>query len=283
MRISIASYSFHGLLAEGKMNVFTYLESCRYRYGLDAADFWNGIIGTTDKDILCKVKQSLEEREMVVANYHVDGCHLWEGSAEQRAKHRQIALEHLHIAAYLGAQTVRFDTGGALETMTNEQSDYIIETYKEYAQFAHDHGFKVGPENHWGISLIADNMEQIVTGVASPAYGILMHIGHWEKGDADEGDRRMARWAIHTHVDARVTRNCLAEKIQLLQEAGYNGYWGVEHHSAKNEYAEVAYQLAEVRRVLSRQTWERQNTQSIEALQGKAGNPLLTLEQEGLA
>lgn len=283
MRISIASYSFHGLLAEGKMDAFTYLESCRYRYGLHAADFWNGIIGTTDWDVIHKVKQGVEEREMVVANYHVDGCHLWEDSAEQRAKNRETALLHLRIAAAIGAETVRFDTGGALEPMTNEQSDYIISTYKEYAQFAHDHGFKVGPENHWGISLIADNMEQIALGVDSPAYGILLHIGHWELGDADEGDRRLGRWAVHTHVDANVTRNCLAEKVQILQEVGYTGYWGVEHHSAKNEYAEVAYQLAEVRRVLARQTWERQSVQSIEALQGKAGNPLLTLAQEGLA
>ena len=38
MKLSIASYSFHGLLDEGKMDVFGYLETIRYRYGLDAAD-----------------------------------------------------------------------------------------------------------------------------------------------------------------------------------------------------------------------------------------------------
>jgi sugar phosphate isomerase/epimerase len=283
VKISIASYSFHGLLAEGKIDAFGYLESCRYRYGLNAADFWNGIIGSTDADYIRKVKQAADAREMVVANYHVDGCHVWEDDAEVRARNRQTALLHLRIAVMLGAETVRIDTGGGLLPMTSEQRDYIIETYAEYAKFGDDHGFKVGPENHWGISLLADNMEQIAEGVASPAYGILMHIGHWELGDSDEGDRRMARWAVHTHIDANVTRNCLAEKITLLQEAGYSGYWGVEHHSAKNEYAEVAYQLAEVRRVLARQTWEAQNIESVEALQGKAGNPLLTLEQEGLA
>src|SRR5579883_2889394 len=78
MKISIASYSVHGLLAEGKIDVYGYLESCRYRYGLDTADFWNGLIGTTDTDAIHRVRQGVEERELTVVNYHVDGVHLWE-------------------------------------------------------------------------------------------------------------------------------------------------------------------------------------------------------------
>jgi hypothetical protein len=31
MRLSVLSYSFRGLLGEGKMDVFGYLETCRYR------------------------------------------------------------------------------------------------------------------------------------------------------------------------------------------------------------------------------------------------------------
>ena len=38
MRISIASFSFHGLRERNMMDVFGYLESCKYRYGLDSAD-----------------------------------------------------------------------------------------------------------------------------------------------------------------------------------------------------------------------------------------------------
>ncbi len=282
MKISIASYSFHGLLAEGKIDAFGYLESCKYRYGLDSADFWNGIIGTTDRDTIRKVRQAVEERELTVANYHVDGCHLWEDDPDARERNYRVALEHLEIAHLLGAKTVRYDTGGKLEPIPNEQFDYIVAKYQEYAQFAHDHGFKVGPENHWGLSLIADNMVNIAKAVDSPAYGILLHIGHWEDGDEPGGDRRLAPYTAHTHVDARTTRNCLEERMNILLEAGYEGYWGVEHHSTKNEYAEVAYQISEVKRVLQRKVWNSHNIESIESLQGKAGNPLLTLEQEGI-
>jgi sugar phosphate isomerase/epimerase len=37
-----------------------------------------------------------------------------------------------------------------------------------------------------------------------------------------------------------------------LRDAGYEGYYSVEHHTAKNEYTEVAIQLARVRDVFDR-------------------------------
>ncbi len=283
MSISIASYSFHGLHAEGKIDVYGYLESCRYRYGLDTADFWNGLIGTTDTDYLIKVRHAAEERDLTIVNYHVDGPHLWEDACEARQRNYEIAFEHLHAAAILGAKTVRFDTGGTVSHMNEEQMEYVVSRYKEYCLFGHEHGFRVGPETHWGFSLVADNMEAIARAVDHPAYGILLHIGHWEMGDPDEGDRRLAPWTAHTHVDANVTRTCLDDKIKMLMDAGYTGSWGVEHHSAQNEYAEVAYQLAAVRRSLARIVWDRQSEETTVRSQSKPGNPLLTDEQEGRA
>ena len=284
MNISIAGYSVHGLLAEGKIDIFGYLESCRYRYGLDTADIWNGLIGTTDEDIIRKVKQGIEERELTLVNYHADGCHVWEDSPEARERNYRMALDHLKAAATLGAKTVRIDTGGKIEAMTPEQLEVVSSRFREYCVFGQEHGFTVGPETHWGISLTADNMEAIAKAVDHPAYGILLHIGHWEDGDPDSGDRRLAPYTVHTHVDKNVTfGGRLGEKIDLLLNAGYKGYWGVEHHSSANEYAEIALQLAEVRRVLSRKIWDKQRADNISSKKSKEGNPLLTEEQEGIA
>ncbi len=279
--ISIASYSFHGLLAEGKIDAFGYLESCKYRYDLNTADFWNGLIGTADENYIIKLRQEADARGIEVVNYHVDGVHLWEDDPEARERNYQGAIKHLHLAALLRAKTVRFDTGGGVGPISNEQMDYLATRYQEYARFGEEYGFLVGPENHWGLSLYADTMEKLALAVDHPSYGILLHMGHWEDCSPDDGDRRLARWAVHTHVDANVTRNDLATRMDILLHAGYRGCWGVEHHSAQNEYAEVAYQLAEVRRVLARKLWDIQNRQTQDfAASVKDGNPLLTEEQE---
>ncbi|MDX1933707.1 MAG: sugar phosphate isomerase/epimerase [Capsulimonadales bacterium] len=280
MKISIAGYSVHGLLAEGKIDIFGYLESCRYRYGLDTADLWNGLLPTLDEDFIRKVRQGLEERELTLVNYHADGCHLWEDDPAAAERNRELAYKHLKTAAMLGAKTFRIDTGGTLERMTPDQLTFVADRYREYCEFGQQHGFKVGPETHWGFSLIIENMEEIARTVDHPAYGILLHIGHWEKGDPDEGDRRLAPYTVHTHVDANITRTSLAEKIDLLLDAGYQGYWGVEHHSTRNEYAEIAVQVATVRRVLARKLWDRQNEENLSSKKEKEGNPLLTEEQE---
>ncbi len=285
MNISIAGFSVHGLIQEKKIDIFGYLESCRYRYGLSSADIWNGQIGTNEASVLRKVRHAIDERELTLANYHVDGVHLWEDDPNAREANYQKALKELEAAALLGAQTVRFDTGGKIAPMTTEQRDYIVSRFQEYCRFAHDHGFRIGPENHWGLSLVADNMETLARDIDHPAYGILLHIGHWEDGDPESGDKRLAPYTIHTHVDAATTwGGHLADKMRMLRDAGYSGYWGVEHHSGKNEYAEIAAQLAQVRRVLTRIRWEDQQKDIAEAtLPSQTLNPLLTPEQEASA
>jgi sugar phosphate isomerase/epimerase len=254
MKISICSYAFHGLKAEGKMDVFGYLESAKYRYRLDAADLWNGTLASTEEDFLRKVRQALDEKELALANLCVDGAHLWEDDPGAREKNHQSALAHLKAAEMLGARTVRIDMGGKGEQLTDEQFDYVVNRYREYARRAADGGYRVGPETHWGPSLTVEVMKAVHDAVDHPGYGILLHIGHWNGGPAmaDKGDRMVAPWTMHTHVDARITSTCLAEKMKVLLDAGYQGYWGVEHHSGKNEYAEVNWQVACVGRALAR-------------------------------
>jgi len=246
MKISIASYAFHGLLAEGKMDIFGYLESCKYRYGLESADIWNGFLPSTDDDTLKKVRGALDERELTLANLCVDGPHLWEDDPAVREQHYQNALAYLHAAEVLGAKTIRIDAGVHEKTFTSEQFDYIVKHYREYAQRAYDNGYKVGPENHWGAEEVPENMVKICQAVDHPGFGVLLHYR------ANPGDALMAPWAMHTHVSWGITEDDLEAHMQILRSLNYPGYWGIEFHDGKQEYNKVAIQLARVREVLAR-------------------------------
>jgi sugar phosphate isomerase/epimerase len=255
MKISVATYSFHGLHADNLMDGFGCLETIRYRYGLHAVDLWNGSLGpdglVLNPGFQNKVKEALESREMVMPNYHVDGCHVWWDTAAERAEAREKALAHLAAAHAMGAQTVRIDAGGTGFEWSDEQFEVIATTMREYAEFGHARGMRVGPESHWGPELVPDNMERLAKAVDHPGWGILLHCGHWEQATAAEGDRRLAPWAMATHVDQKTTETRLREAITILLDAGYDGYWGVEHHTGRNEYHEVACQVAAVRRELA--------------------------------
>jgi len=251
MKISIASYSFHGLHGAGMMNIFGYLESVKFRYRIDTADIWSGMIGTTDPGVIGKVIGALHEAEMSVANYHIDEAHVWNPAPQVREQNYRTLLEHLVVAEKLGAATVRIDFGGRDSEMSAEQFDVLAHRYSEFARRAADNGYRIGPETHFGPSLVVENMKRVLEAVDNPAYGILLHIGHWVPGQEEEGDRWCAPHAMHTHVDANITQTCLTEKMKLLIDRGYQGYWGVEHHSAQDEHAKVAVQLATVRQALT--------------------------------
>lgn len=232
------------------MDLFGYLESCKYRYHLQAADIWNGMLVSTEEDYLRKVKDALDERELMLANLCVDQAHIWENDPHARERNYRNALAHLRAAEILGARTVRIDAGSRDPDFTEEQFDWIVRRYREYAQRAYDHGYRVGPENHWGPERIPANMRRLMEAVDSPAFGLLLHFGNWEADDCDQADAAAAPWAMHTHLSWAITEGPLETKMQLLRDAGYRGYWGIEFHSGQDEYAHVAVQLAQVRCVL---------------------------------
>jgi sugar phosphate isomerase/epimerase len=238
MNIGIASYAFHGLLRDGLIDLFGYLESCRYRYDLRTADIWNGMLKSLDDDYIAQVKRALDERELTLVNLCVDGPHIWEDDPEVREAHYQQALRYLQIAKTLGARTLRIDAGGRDEDFTDEQFETIVKRFREYAQWAYDNGFKVGPENHWGAEVKPENMRRLCEAVDHPGFGVLLHFR------GNPGDELMAPWAMHTHISWEATNSHLADSIATLLKVNYQGCWSVEHHSGENEYREVAIQLA---------------------------------------
>ena len=246
MSVSIASYAFHGLVRDGAMDVFGYLESCRYRYDLRTADIWSGMLPNLDDGALAQVKHALEERELTLVNLCVDGPHIWEDDADRREQHYKGALKWLEVANYLGAKTLRIDAGGRDETWTPEQLDTIANRYREYAQYAHDHGFRIGPENHWGAELDPANMRALYDAVDHPGFGVLLHFREQDINTA------MAPMAMHTHIAWDITEGDLEGVMRTLKDVNYDGAYSVEHHSGENEYTEVAVQLAKVRAVLDR-------------------------------
>jgi sugar phosphate isomerase/epimerase len=272
MNISIAAFSFHGALGEGTMDVFHYLEACRHRYHLNTADIWNGLLGPDpevqlDEARLKKVRRAMDERDLVCVNYHADGCHPWDPDPEARTRHMALAERHLHAAEILGATTVRIDTGGHDRSWTDEEFDVIVKAFKGFAARAHNEGYTIGPETHWGATNYPDNMLRLHAAVDSPAYGILLHMGKDTWTSPDDYDRALAPIAIHTHIDQRTCYGRLDSALEILIQSGYKGVLGVEHHSGKNEISEVEAQVALVRRSLSLAMTGMKG--------GYAGNPLL--------
>jgi sugar phosphate isomerase/epimerase len=259
-KLSILSYSFHGLVGRKMQDIFGYFETCKYRYNLNTADLWNGHLASTDDEYIAKVKEALDERELYIPNLACDGCHVLDRDPERTIVTNENAWKHLKAAKTLGIGFVRIDAGPQLSEgktdWTDQEFDTIVKKYKEYAQYAYDNGFKAGAENHMGPPIVWKNMKKLMAAVNHPGFAFCVHIGGW-RGTPEEivqADKECAPYAAHTHIPWNICEGPLVQKMNDLRTGGYKGYYSVEHHSAKNEYEMVAIQLAKVAAVL--RSWE---------------------------
>jgi len=257
MKTSIMCYSFISLLTKKEMDVFGFLESCKFRYDVQACELWDGILTSTDDAYIKRVKWGLDERDLKCSSLAWDPASIWTAKEEGREKSYKAALQALNIGKSLDAKLVRIDAGGGFQDKewSNEAFDYIVKKYKEYCQFAQDNGFMVGPEVHWGPEVYFPNMKKLFEAVDHPAFGLLLMTDKY-KGNAEERaayDKESAKWAVATHITwETIAGGLLEERMGYLRDAGYKGYYGVEYHLGVNPYARVAVMVSSVKEVLDR-------------------------------
>lgn len=248
-RISLASYSFNKLLSRGMIDVFGYLESVKYHYNLNYADIWNGFLLSYEDDYLKKIREAMDGKGLELASLCCDWAHPWSDDAEELAKNARVAEDCLRAAVILGAKTVRIDLGVRAEEMSDEHYDATVAAFTKYARFAHDNGFVIGPENHWGASRRLSVQREMYARVNHPGYRTLLHLGNWllEDGRTEEQtDLAAAPMAAHTHVSYERAAGA-HEFLPRLRAAGYEGVWGLEHHTGSEEYKKVEIQLGNIR------------------------------------
>lgn len=250
---SVGSWSFHSLFESGKMNLFGYLESIKYRYRLNSADIWNGMLLSTENDYIQSIKDTLDEEGIMVANLAVDGADVWHDDPIIREQNYQKALRYLNIARKWGVKVLRIDMGINSVELTEEQFEFCVKRYREYAQFAKDYGFQVGPQTHQPAAQSPRNLKRICNEISSPAFGIILNVNRWLV-DKEIGDEMAAPHTIHAQFDRAFVDFSgleLLQKVQLLNQAGYKGCWSLEFRGGNNEYLEVEHDLLDIRRAVS--------------------------------
>ena len=276
MELSICSYSFHRLLEAGQQDVFQYIRDCR-ALGCTQLDLWNGHVpsllddearspssftpeyaqlSAAEVDYLARIKATADDAGLPFGCLAVDGAHIYEGSPEARRAQQIKAHRWLNIAEQLSTQQIRIDSGGPPE-MPDDVLEIIITGYNDLIPRARDKGMEVVIENHWGASRIPENVVRILEAV--PGLGLLFDTGNWPNELRETGWTRCSRYAHATHLktfafdaDGNETTVDIPRAMHILQEAGYQGSWGIESVPREGDEMEAARKsVALVRRVLS--------------------------------
>jgi sugar phosphate isomerase/epimerase len=275
MELSLCSYSFHRLLEAGQHDVFQYISDC-HALGCTQLDLWNGHLPSLlddkarspssftpehsqlspdEMDYLARIKAAADEAGLPFGCLAVDGAHIYEPSAEARQANQIKSYRWLNIAEQLSAQQIRIDSGGPSE-MPDEVLEIIVAGYNDLIPRAGEKGIEVVIENHWGASRIPENVVRILEAV--PGLGLLFDTGNWPDDMRETGWTRCARYARTTHLktyafdsEGNETTVDIPRAMHILQEAGYQGSWGIESVPRQgDEYEAAQKSIALVCRVL---------------------------------
>ncbi len=275
MQLSVAGYSFHRNLESGKQDFFKHITDCR-DLGMTQLDPWNAqlapicagdevfragsdpahaVLSAQDDAYLLRVRQAADAAGMPFGCIAVDGAHIYEPTEEARAANRRLADRWIDVAVILGAPQVRIDAGGP-EEMPGEVFEIIVAGYRDLVDRAAKKGIEILMENHWGPSLIPENVVKILEAVEG--LGLLFDTNNWGPGLREHGWELCARYARSTHVktfgfDAQGNDPSvdLDRAIRLVVEAGYTGCWGIESCPEDgDEYGAVEKTAALIKRNL---------------------------------
>jgi len=206
-------------------------------------------------DYLARIKAAADSAGLPFGCLAVDGAHIYEPSPDARQAQQIKAYRWLNIAEQLGAGQIRIDSGGPPE-MPDDVFEVIVTGYNDLIQRAGKKGIEVVIENHWGASRIPENVVRILEAV--PELGLLFDTGNWPEDLRETGWTRCARFARATHLktyafDAEGNEATvdIPRAMHILQEAGYQGSWGIESVPRQgDEYEAAKKSIALVHRVL---------------------------------
>ncbi len=275
VEISIGGYSFHRLFESGKQDVFKYIEDCK-ALGATQLDPWNAQLAPIQSaDVVIKAGRDPEHAQLSAQDdaylrrvraaadaaglpfgcIAVDGAHIYEADAAAREANRMLADRWLDVAQILGAKQVRIDAGGPQE-LPNDVFAIVVEGYESLVARGRAKGIEILMENHWGPSVIPENVARIIEAV--DGLGLLLDTNNWAPGLAEHGWELCAKYARSTHfktfsfdADGNEPSVNIAKAVRLLVEAGYEGCWGVESCPTDgDEYNAAAKTIALIKRCL---------------------------------
>lgn len=255
-QFSICSYSFRRSFESGAMDYRGYV-AFNQRQGFSQLDPWMKHLepALNDKIWLADAKRMADDSGLPYGCIAVDGGHMYEEDAAERAACRETALRWLDVAESLGAPQMRIDSGGP-EELTDEIFEIIVEGYNDLLPRANAAGVEILVENHWGPTKYAENTVRLLDEV--DGLGLLFDTNNWAEGTQERAWEMCARYARLTHFKTHSFDSKgndpsvdLTRAIYVLQESGYDRVWGIESvpHDGDEEGAAVKT-LAFLRRAM---------------------------------
>ena len=253
MKLSLAGWSLQKLFRASPptLKLVDFPRFARDTFDIHAVELNNIFFETTKPPYLDELRTAAEAAGVTLVNIAVDE-HGELSSIDRGA--RAVAVANygrwIPVAAYLGIDAIRANSGGAYDVNHRAHVDCCIDSFRRLCDVGRAHNVKVLVENHWGLSFDPDFVVELVRRVrlthGDEAIGVLADFGNWP----DTVDRYAAldcvlpyASAVHAKVndiDAYLghPRFDLGRCIDLCRAANFSGHLGIEFEGENVEPVE---------------------------------------------
>lgn len=255
--ISLAQWSLHRTLFDGKIDHLEFPETAKNEFGITAVEYVNQFFSDKAEDI-----SYLDEMNSRCSDLGVDQVLIMiDGEGDLAVKDDQERIEAVEnhykwveAAEYLGCRAIRVNIFG--DGTVEEQKKAAIDSLGRLAEFAQDYDINVSVENHGGYSSDGQWLTEVMDQVNMNNCGTLPDFGNFcvkredgsrwdgacvEEYDKYQGVKELMPYAKGVSAksyafdeDGFETTIDFKKMLKIIREAGYSGYIGVEYEGDKH-------------------------------------------------
>jgi len=245
-KISLAEWSLHRTLFEGKLNHLDFPKVSKQDYSIDAIELVNQFFMDKAKDqaYLTDFKKRASDLGVGILLIMCDNEGML-GDPDQ-AKRVQAVENHFKwadAAKFFDCHSIRVNAFGT--GTPQEQMERVADSLGRIAEFCAKLGLNVLVENHGGLSSNAGWLGSLVKKVGLPNCGTLPDLGNFKIDDHTEYDRykgvsemmpyakAVSAKSLNFDEQGNEMRVDYRRMMKIVRDAGYRGYVGIEYSGDK--------------------------------------------------
>ncbi len=261
LRISLAQWSLHRELQQGRLNPVDFPRSALKDHGIDAVEYVSSFYRDHAADFghwreLRTRTEDLGVRNLLIM---IDGeGALGAASAGERRRACERHFRWIAAAAFLGCHAIRVNAES--EGSREDQRDRCAESLVHLGDVAQDYGLSVLVENHGKLSSDGAWLASVMRAANHPAIGTLPDFGNFQIDEETTYDRYRGLAELLPFARAVSAKSYAfdeqglettidyARALDLVVESGYTGYLGIEFEGE----GDAALGIANTKRLLER-------------------------------
>jgi sugar phosphate isomerase/epimerase len=240
-KISLAEWSLHRTIREGKLDNLDFPAFAKNEFGIEAVEYVNQFFKdkAKDNDYLSDLNKRAEDNGVKSLLIMIDG----EGALgdPDDARRTQAIENHypwVEAAKFLGCHSIRVNAHS--EGSYDEQMKRAADGLRRLSEFGKQHDMNVIVENHGGLSSNGKWLAATIASVGMENCGTLPDFGNFRTGPNEEYDRYQGVKELMPYAkgvsakshefdaDGNEVRTDYFKIVKIVLDAGYHGHIGIE-------------------------------------------------------